>query len=101
MAKWADYVITCVSYTSDGTRISTVGVWTHEGDKLTNKQTWHRNQVVSALDEGKTFVTSVKNSEGLFTEGAAVMSRKVNDACFIQTVANNIAKDNLGNLPAC
>lgn len=99
--KWADYVITCVNYTADGTRIATVGVWTHEGTQLTNYQTWHRQQVVDALGDNKTFVTATKNTAGLYEKGAAIQRYVVNREWFIQTVANSTAKDNLGSLPSC
>lgn len=101
MAKWADYVITCVNNTADGDQIATVGVWIDEGDKLTDNQTWHRAQVVKALGDKSTFVTAVKNAAGQYTKGATVERYVVNGEWFIQTAANKTAKDNLGSLPSC
>lgn len=51
MTKWADFVITCAAYTSDNSRISTVGVRIDNGDKLGERRIWDREQVVEALGD--------------------------------------------------
>lgn len=102
MAKWADYVITCVNLTSDGSKISTVGVHADSDTDLGVKQTWHRAQVVTALGNGSTFVTATLNSEKKWTKGATVQSYTTKTGeTYIRTDANQTAKDNLGSLPSC
>jgi len=103
MAKWADYCISCVNYTSDGSKISTVGVHEDNGDTIGTKATWHRQQVVDAIDDDKkTFVTIVKDSTGkTWNKGASVTTYPVGRERFIKTVSNNTAGDNLGELPSC
>jgi hypothetical protein len=101
MAKWADYVITCVNYTSDGDRISTVGVHVDNGDSVGERKTWHRDQVVRELAQSKTFVTAVKTQAGKWEKGAPVVTYTKDGEVFIRTDANETAKDNLGNLPSC
>lgn len=96
--KWADYVITCVNYTSDGDKISTVGVHEDTGSSLGVRSTWHRDQVVRKLNDGKTFVTATKTSEGKWQKGASVHATKKG---FISTDPNETKKDNLGSLPEC
>lgn len=96
--KWADYVITCVTYTDD--RITTVGAWTHDGLRLTDYRSLSRAAVVAALNDGSTFVTATK-SQGEFTKGAPVDRCVVGGDWFIKTEPNNTAEDNLGELPRC
>jgi len=67
MSKWADYVITCVDY--DDNKISTVGVHVDNGDTLGDRKTWRRTEVVKELDNDKTFVTAIKDSNGKWTKG--------------------------------
>lgn len=98
MSKWADYVITCVNYTTDRNRIATVGV--HADNPETERTIWSRDRVVKELENDKTFVTAVKEKSE-WKKGAEVQRRKINGEWFIQTEANGIAKDNLGELPPC
>ena len=101
MAKWADYVITCVNYTADESKIATVGVRVGNGNTLEKCQTWHRSQVVKKLGEKNSFVTATKGTNGKWQKGAAVERYVVDGEWFIKTVANKKAKDNLGELPEC
>ncbi len=101
MTKWADFVITCATYTSDGSKIATVGVRPDLGATLGVQQIWHREQVVRSFNEGKSFVTAIQNEAEKWTKGAQVFTYAKGEEVFIKTEANNTAADNLGKLPPC
>jgi len=101
MSKWADYGISCVTNSTDGERIVSVGAHENKGEKMGGKATWTRAQVVQAIGEGTSFVTILKNSEGNWEKGAAVKRYQVDGEWFIKTVSNSKACDNLDELPAC
>ncbi len=65
------------------------------------KSTWSRAQVVSAIGNGTTFVTILKDSDGKWEKGAAVKRYTVDGEWFIKTVSNSKACDNLDELPIC
>ena len=101
MAKWADYGISCVTNSTDGKRIASVGAYEDKGDSLGVKRTFTRAQVVEALGKGTTFVTIYKNANGQWEKGAAVKRYAVAGEWFIKTVDNGKVCDNLDELPSC
>jgi hypothetical protein len=94
---WADYIITGVRYDSTKTAISEVEVRTHTNDTLTNTRMASRSTVVANLKVGQTYVTSTKNSNGVYSRGEDVRVVRVNGTDYIRSDANSIAKDNLGS----
>lgn len=97
--KWADYGISAVKYNSRGTHIDQVRVHKDNGDSIGAPKVWLREQVVSALETGYTFVTIPKNNQGNWIRGRNVEIIKVNGTKYIRTDRNSIASDNLENLP--
>ena len=99
MAKWADYCISKVKYNSEHTHI--VKVFVHEdlGETIGNGGEWLRSQVISSLDNGRTFVTITKNSENKWVKGQEVHTIIVGGVKYIRTDKNQKASDNLENLP--
>ncbi len=99
MTKWADYCISEVRYTTEHAHISNVKVHTDNLDTIGSANEWTRSQVLHAIDEGKTFVTIIRNSEGKWSKGQDVHIVIVNNTRYIRTDKNSKAADNLENLP--
>ena len=105
MAKWADYVITCVTMSWDGSEIASVGVRPDDGDKLGSTVTHTRQTVidnVESLFQPKSYVTATLNPSTMtWAKGANVEVKQVGRRKFITTHPNDVTRDNLGQLPTC
>ena len=99
MEKWADYGISAVRYNSERTHIDQVKVHTDNGETISVATIWKREDVVQALENGKTFVTILHSTEGKWNKGQFIYIIKVGGIKFIKTVDNNKSSDNLENLP--
>jgi hypothetical protein len=99
MSKWADYGISAVKYNYAHTHIDRVRVHPDNGDTFGESSEFARTEVVTAIKQGKTFVTILKDSEGKWKKGQPVYIIKVNGVEYIKTVDNGKAEDNLENLP--
>ncbi len=99
MAKWADYGISRVGYNDQRTHIVKVELYEDKGDSLGSAEVWSRDQVVSAIGRGKTFVTILRASDGNWMKGQEVHTVTVNGTKYIRTDQNQQASDNLENLP--
>ena len=99
MDKWADYGISAVRYNTKRTHILSVKVHIDNGDTLSSAKEWIRNDVVSAIDKGQTFITIMKDSNGKWAKGQNVQIVLINNAKYIRTDKNNRESDNLENLP--
>ena len=97
MAKWSDYLISAVRYYKDS--ISQLKVHKDLGDKVGQEQIWSKEEVVSSIKNYNSFCTIYKNSAGNWTKGEDVHVVTVGYSTYLRTDRNNIAKDNLGNLP--
>lgn len=98
MAKWADYGISAVRYDSDDEYIDQVKVHKDNGDPIGAGETWSRKEVLSDMDDSKTFVTILKNDDK-WKKGEGVHIITVDGLRFLRTDANKKSKDNLENLP--
>ncbi len=99
MAKWADYCISAVRYNAEHTHIVKVKVHTDMGDTLGNDTEWTRTDVVSAIENKKTFVTITRSTDGKWKKGEDVRIITIGGVKYLRTDANSKASDNLGNLP--
>ena len=97
MSKWADYVITAVRY--DDNSIEEVRVYEDDGDQLINRDTESRIKVITGLNIGQEYCTAYKNSNGEWSKGDDVGTVDVDGTTYLRTDGNNIASDNLGELP--
>jgi len=97
--KWADYLITAVSFNSAKTHIDEVEVCADNGDTTGSSTKIKRSTVVSKLESGYTYCTATKTSNGTWHYGAAVKIVTIDDEKFIRTKNDGIKKDNLDNLP--
>lgn len=101
MVKWADYLISEVSYTETNTtkHISQVKVHIDNGDSVGVSSIWSRQDVMNALDLNSTFFTIIKNANKEWTKGAEVKKIWEYNNWYIKTLKDNTTKDNLENLP--
>lgn len=100
MEKWADYGISSVRYNDERSHIVKVKVHEDKGDSFGSAEEWSRNQVVSAMERGKTFVTILKEgTDGKWRKGQDVHIITVKGVKYIRTDKNQTASDNLENLP--
>jgi Protein of unknown function (DUF3892) len=96
--KWADYLITAVSFNASGTHIEAVEIRPDEGDKAGSASRASRAQVVTWLESGYMFCTATV-SGGNWQKGAEVKIVTIEGTKYIKTKADGIKKDNLDNLP--
>jgi hypothetical protein len=96
--KWADYLITAVSFNTSGTHIEAVQIYPDEGDKVGSASQASRAQVVAWLESGYTFCTAT-SSGGKWHMGAPVEIVIIDNQQFIKTRADGTKVDNLDNLP--
>lgn len=99
MAKWADYCISRVRYNAEHSHIIKVEALADLGETLGSAQEMTRNDVISAIGNGKTFVTVTRNTAGNFAKGKDVHIITVNGVKYLRTDQNQRTADNLENLP--
>jgi hypothetical protein len=98
MAKWSDYIIVAVRYTSTRTHIDSVEVRPDNDVSLGAPSIWSRSQVVTAIENGYTFVTAFL-ADGRWYQGEDVRIVYIAGSKYIRTDRNSRASDNLENLP--
>ena len=99
MEKWADYGISAVRYDQDDQYIDKVKVHPDKGDSIGQGETWNRKDVISKIDDGKTFTTILTGNDGKWKKGQDVHVITVDGERFLRTDANKQKSDNLENLP--
>ncbi|ODM73114.1 DUF3892 domain-containing protein [Bradyrhizobium elkanii] len=100
MAKWADYVITAVRFNDKHTHIDRVRAWKDNGESLETVQEFTRQTIVKAInDDGITFVTAFKTTDGKWRKGEDVFVIHIHNVAYIKTKRDNTTRDNLDNLP--
>jgi hypothetical protein len=99
MAKWADYLISAVRYNSNHTHIDQIKAHEDAGDSVKEGKIYNRQAIVDAINNGTTFITIFKNSDGKWNKGQKVYVIKVNGKSYLKTVDNGKEEDNLENLP--
>ena len=98
MAKWADNLISAVSFNDAGTHITKV--WTHadEGKSVGKGYLEARSTVVANIEAGQSYSTILPNGKG-WTYGARVLIDKVDGETFIKTKPDSSKKDILDKPP--
>jgi hypothetical protein len=100
MEKWADYVITCVTYDKDHERIISCGVRVDNGDTIGPEVKQDRETIAKNLEKF-TYITAYEGEENKWKKGDTVIKYKIDDTYFIRTDGNKVKSDNLGKLPEC
>lgn len=99
MVKWADYGIFTVKYNDTHTRIIAVKAYKDLGDKFGQEDRWSKNEVVSAIERGTSFITIKRTAKEQWSQGEDVRIFEMRGVKFIRTDANRTESDNLGELP--
>jgi hypothetical protein len=99
MAKWADYLISAVRFNATETHIDKVRFHEDHDEKVGPPDDMKRSEVVSKIENEKTFKTIFKNSDGTWRPGALVRIIVIHGEKFIRTDTDYIRADNLDNLP--
>lgn len=97
--KWADYCISAVQYNNAHTHIQKVWAYNDNWDKLWEYIEYSRNEIISMIKNRKTFVTTIKGSDGKWKKWQPVFIVVINNTEYIKTVSNNKTEDNLEDLP--
>ena len=95
--KWADYCIIAVDYDENGL-IKTAHLFRDEGDRVEDRQSWNRAELIDAMLKGTTFVTAKDSSSG-WGRVSEVSLIKVGSDYFLRVDDRSIAEDMLGELP--
>jgi len=98
MVKWADFLISEVRYNAEHTHIDKVKTHIDTGGGVGKFYEEIRSQVISNLQNHKTYYTIVKKDDG-WHRGSKVDIFPVNNKLFIKTSPNQTEDDNLGELP--
>lgn len=98
MEKWADYGISAVRYDQNNQYIDKVKVHLDNGDKFGQGEAWSRKDVISKINDSKTFITIIKDSDGKWKKGQDVHVITVDGEQFLRTDVNKRKSDNLENL---
>ena len=98
MVNPADYGVTAVKYNSIGKYIEWVKVGKFNNGSFEIRENWLRTKVISELEMGKTFITVVKHGDKL-RKGTEIHIINLDGKKYIRTDNDNVASDNLENLP--
>jgi antiphage defense system Thoeris ThsB-like protein len=96
MEKWADYLISKVSY--DNANIDKVIVRKDNGDTVGEENELSRNSVIRYFQNGRTFATITRNTNNSWIKLYSVSYRKTYGFDII-SIDPTSSKDNLGNIP--
>ena len=99
MAKWADFGISAVRYSGNKTGIEQVMVHEDKDTTIGSGVEKTRNQVITGMKGGQTYVTILKGDGDKWKKGQDVHIIVVDGEEFIRTDANKRKSDNLENLP--
>ena len=101
MEKWADYLVSAVRYEdeSDSGKILYLKVHQFNGDEIGSGTTWSREEMIRAMQEGKTFSTIFKNGTAEWIKGRRISLIKLRlDYALIDM--DNSGRDLIANLKA-
>jgi hypothetical protein len=99
MEKWADYGLSKVQYDGEGKLIVQVEVREDKGKTIGTPKTWSRDRLVSAISNGRSFVTLVRSRKGFFRRGKEIHVATVGGTPYVRTDRHHRASDVLKDLP--
>ena len=97
MIKWADYLISEVSYDSDHL-ISKIKRHSDDGDSISDGEIIDRTTLADGLGHGTSYMTTY-SALNKFRIGERVVYFRAFEHHYIRTDKNKVNSDNLGNLP--
>jgi hypothetical protein len=98
LAKWADYLISEVSYHDNRDYISQLKVHIDNGETVSSSSIWDKDKVVNYIENGYSFCTIYRDN-GKWSKGSEVVVIVVDGEKFLRTDANKKKQDNLEELP--
>ena len=74
MIKWADYLISAIRYDDEMVKNAIAYLKVHPdfGEEIGAGSTWTKEEVISAMYDGKTFYTILKEKTGEWKKGSHV-----------------------------
>lgn len=101
MEKWADYLVSAVRYEDEFIpgKISYLKVHKYNGGEIGSGTTWSREEVIRAMQEGKTFSTIYKNGTGEWIKGGRISLIKL-QLGYALIDMDNSGRDLIANLKA-
>ena len=99
MVKWADFLISAVSYNVPRTHIKMVRVHQDQGDSVSGASEVERLIIVQNIEKGITYMTIFRGNTNKWKIGQEVRILQVGNEKYIRTDKDAIATDNLDKLP--
>lgn len=101
MEKWADYLVSAVRYEDefDSGKILYLKIHQHNEDEIGSGTTWSREEVIRAMQEGKTFITIFKNGTAEWIKGGRISLIKLRLGYALIDMDNS-GRDLIANLKA-
>lgn len=99
--RWADYLVSAVSYNVAGTHIRVARVHRDDGE-VSPPVAVSRMRMLRMLRSGSSFATIHRRAAGTgpWMPGSSVRLVRVAGLEYLRTDANPVESDHLGNLPA-
>lgn len=95
----AQWLIYAVRYDEHHCHIETLFGAVDQGDSMGRRDTFSRQTVIRAIEQGSKFCTVYQAEPGRYVRGAMLRVIEVGGKKYVTTVADRTARDNLGNLP--
>lgn len=101
MARWADYLISDVTYSKPSAvrRISRLLVHTEEDGRIGAAEIWTRKEIIKEINKGRSFITIYSSKEKSWRKGESVKIVTVEGKSFLRTDETTIEGDDLGSIP--
>lgn len=96
MAKWADYLISAVSYDSKH-RISIARQHKDTGGSITDGEIVDKNTIASNISNGNSYIT-IFSTNSTWKKGQKINSYRIGGDYFIRIDQNKVNLDNLGQI---
>ncbi len=95
MKKWSDFLISAVRY--EDFRITHLKIHSDNVTRISGGSTWTKEEVIDAMNKGKTFITIFKDTKGDWQKGKEVFLKRENGTYMI-TDSNNEEADSLKDM---
>jgi hypothetical protein len=95
MQKWADFLISAARY--EDLHITHLKIHSDNVTKVGGGATWTKEEVIDAMNGGKTFITIFKDTKGDWQKGKEVFLKRENGMYMI-TDDNNEEADSLKDI---
>ena len=94
MKKWSDFLISAVRH--ENLYITHLKVHSDNVTRVSGGSTWTKEEVIDAMNEGKTFITIFKDIKGDWQKGKEVFLKRENGSYMI--IDDNNKADSLKDM---